>query len=203
MGRFIRLVLLMSCIGGFPFWIQGEEGDRLSHLVKKSEKLVSEIDKLEERLDVILEKMLRMKREKKESSDFLSVTDEREILNVEQSSIEESKSFAVAKNSGEEISLKLFKKGYRLAKQGNYWRAIDCFYDALKYSLKYADKIYYNLGYVFTKLGEYQKAVACFQKALSFGEDKDVYYNLAVVYARYLNDLEKAEIFYKKFLSFP
>ncbi len=194
MKYLVKIVLgLIVCLLFFYLGINNQVSARLSRgsknrlpcLIRKSEKLQKEILELEKKLDSLLKKK-RGRQEGYKKGKGLS------IINIKDSSLDVS----------QKRSLELFQKGYDLAKQGDYLSAIDYFYDALKYSSKFAGGIYYDLGYIYVKLGEYEKGISCFHKALNFKEDKDIYYNLAIIYTNYLKDFSKAEKFYKKYLSF-
>ncbi len=62
-------------------------------------------------------------------------------------------------------------------------------------------KAHYNLGNLFFRNGKYAKAAAEYEMALNaLPEDADIYYNLAVLYDYYLDDSEKAKVYYSKYL---
>ncbi len=102
------------------------------------------------------------------------------------------------REKGEE-DLEFLKEGYRLASEGKYKEAITFFKKVLD-SSHYAFFAYYNLGYIYVQLREYKKAADCFEKSLHFRENKDAYYNLAMIYLYHLKDFEKAQNYYRKYL---
>jgi len=62
-------------------------------------------------------------------------------------------------------------------------------------------KAHYNLGNLFFRNAEYKKAAVEYELALRLlPDDADIYYNLAVLYDYYLQNSEKAKIYYTKFL---
>ena len=63
-------------------------------------------------------------------------------------------------------------------------------------------RLHYNLGNVYFRKGDYEKAAFEFKTALHFlPEDKDVLYNLAVVYDYYLGNRDEAMAYYMRYLD--
>lgn len=63
-------------------------------------------------------------------------------------------------------------------------------------------RLHYNLGNVYFRKGDYEKAAFEFKTALHFlPGDKDVLYNLAVVYDYYLNNRDEAMSYYMRYLD--
>lgn len=105
------------------------------------------------------------------------------------------------KEDRKRITLSDLKKGYELISKRKYKEAIRCFKKVLKENPRYAFFAYYNLGYIYAQFKDYLKAAKYFEESLRIKEDKDVYYNLAVIYLHYLNNPQRAQDYYLKYLS--
>jgi tetratricopeptide (TPR) repeat protein len=75
---------------------------------------------------------------------------------------------------------------------GHYDQAREEFFKALRLNSKYW-RHYLNLGVTYVKLGDLENAEKCFLEAINFNEFADAaYYNLAQIYDKKENDLQKA-----------
>lgn len=50
-------------------------------------------------------------------------------------------------------------------KLNQYWKAIDCYQEAVEFAPEFADA-WYNMGEAYFEINEYIKAIECYQKTL-------------------------------------
>ncbi|UCC95853.1 MAG: tetratricopeptide repeat protein [Candidatus Omnitrophota bacterium] len=93
---------------------------------------------------------------------------------------------------------------YNYYKKGNLAKAAAEYRRALKYD-PYNYKVHYNLGLIHVMNKQYPSAVNELEKAAR-GDSvvkKDALYNLIILYGKYLNDVDNAYRYYKKFKQIP
>jgi len=146
-----------------------------------------------------LEKAIRSLTEKSQNLDNRLAQLEQKLAEMEKKLV--GASSIHWKENKEKTTLNILKKGYELILKRRYKEAIKCFEKVLKEDSDYAFFAYYNLGYIYAQFKDYLKAAKYFEKSLQIKEDKDVYYNLAVIYLHYLNNPRRAQDYYLKYLS--
>ena len=87
------------------------------------------------------------------------------------------------------------------AKNGDSERAISYYLRAIALA---ADKsnLYYNLAIEYLKTKQFNQAAEELNKVIQLDpKDKDAFYNLGVLYENYLGDLERARLYYKRYIK--
>ena len=96
----------------------------------------------------------------------------------------------------------IVEKAQQLAQEGRCQEAIKFYLKALEY---FPDNlsINYNLAVQYLKSGQWKKAEERLKYVVKLNpQDKDAYYNLGILYEKFLGDKEKAVKCYEKFIEF-
>lgn len=95
----------------------------------------------------------------------------------------------------------LVRRAQSLAQEGNYKEAIKIYLQALTFFPNNVD-LNYNLAVQYLKAGEWQRAKERLERVIELDpQDKDAYYNLGILYEKFLKEKEKAKQCYRKFIE--